>query len=89
MKTDSSAFALAIDDAIGSEQTLVKPLPDFLKNCLCFSSVTVLGNGNAVAMLSAEGIVRLLGIEGIPLSILSEDNAEPDIIPLNFEHNIA
>ena len=64
LKTGDRCFALLIDEAIETEQTLVKPLPEYLKNCLCYSSVTVLGNGSAIAILNAEGILRLMEIEG-------------------------
>ena len=64
LKAGDRNFALLIDDAYDTEQTLVKPLPVFFKNCLCYSSVTVLGNGNAITILDAEGILRLLAIKG-------------------------
>jgi two-component system chemotaxis sensor kinase CheA len=63
LKADGKSFAVLIDNAHKSEQTLIKPLPEYLKSCLCYSSVTVLGNGNAIAILDAEGIIRLMGIE--------------------------
>ena len=66
LKTGDSSFALLIDDANYTEQTLVKPLPEFFMNCICYSSVTVLGNGDAITILDAEGILRLMGINGAP-----------------------
>ena len=65
LKTGHTHYALLVDDITGTEQTLVKPLPEYLKNCICYSNVTVLGNGNAIAILSAEGILRMLQIEGV------------------------
>ena len=76
LKTDDRYFALLIDDAIETEQTLVKPLPEFLKSCLCYSNVTVLGNGSAIAILSAEGILRLMEIEGASKADFSEECAK-------------
>ena len=64
LKTGHSSFALHVDDITGTEQTLVKPLPEYLKNCPCYSNVTVLGNGNAIAILNAEGILRMMEMEG-------------------------
>jgi two-component system chemotaxis sensor kinase CheA len=63
LKTDGRSFALLIDDAIETVETLVKPLPAYLRNCPCYASVTVLGNGKAVTILDAGGIARLMGIE--------------------------
>ena len=56
-------FALLIDDALVTEQVLVKPLPIYLRNCPCYSNVTVLGNGNAVTIIDAEGIARYMNME--------------------------
>ena len=75
MKWDDRCFALLIDDAVKSEQMLVKPLPEYLNDCLCFSSVAVLGDGGAIAILSTQGIMRLMGITGAPVASLSEDNS--------------
>ena len=67
LKVEGKDFALLIDDAIETVETLVKPLPIYLQTCLCYSNVTVLGNGNAVAILDAEGILRLMGIEAVEM----------------------
>jgi len=65
LKADGRNFALLIDNALETEQVLVKPLPIYLQNCPCYSSVTVLGNGKAVTILDAAGIMRFMGIEDI------------------------
>jgi len=65
LKTDGKNFALLIDNALETEQILVKPLPIYLQNCPCYLSVTVLGNGMAVTILDAAGIMRFMGIEDI------------------------
>ncbi|MCL2763900.1 MAG: chemotaxis protein CheA [Treponema sp.] len=65
LKSDGKRFALLIDNALDTEQVLVKPLPIYLQNCPCYSSVTVLGNGKAVTILNAAGIMRFMGIEDI------------------------
>ncbi|MCL2812345.1 MAG: chemotaxis protein CheA [Clostridia bacterium] len=65
LKAENKDFALLIDNAIETVETLVKPLPLYLQPCLCYSNVTVLGNGNAVTILDAEGILRLMGIETV------------------------
>jgi len=56
-------FALLIEDALETEQVLVKPLPVYLQGCMCYSNVTVLGSGQAVMILDAEGIMRYMGVE--------------------------
>ena len=65
LRADGKSFALLIDDAIETEQVLVKPLPAYLQNCPCYSNVTVLGSGKAVTILDAEGVMRFMGVESI------------------------
>lgn len=71
-------FALLIDDALDTEQILVKSLPIYFRNCPCYSSATVLGSGRAVMILDAEGIMRFMDIGDIEadnkgIATLSED----------------
>ncbi len=69
-------FALLIDDAVGSEETLVKPLPLYLAGCRCYTGVTVLGNGGAIVIADAEGILRHLELEGVPKDEATSDAAQ-------------
>jgi len=72
LRAGDRTFALLIDDAVETEETLVKALPVYLQSCLCYSNVTVLGNGNAITILDAEGILRLMGIEAAEKNIADE-----------------
>ncbi|MCL2758722.1 MAG: chemotaxis protein CheA [Treponema sp.] len=63
LRADGKNFALLIDDALETEQILVKPLPIYLQNYPCYLCVTVLGNGKAITILDAAGIMRFMGIE--------------------------
>ena len=65
LRADGKTFSLLIDDALETEQVLVKPLPMYLQNCPCYSNVTVLGNGKAVTILDAEGVMRFMGIGNV------------------------
>ncbi|MCL2487926.1 MAG: chemotaxis protein CheA [Oscillospiraceae bacterium] len=78
LRAGDKSFALLIDDAIETEQTLVKPLPVYLQSCLCYSSVTVLGNGSAITILDAEGIIRLMGIEAPEQPAAETAGGKPD-----------
>jgi len=78
LKTGDKSFAFLVDDVLGIEQTLVKPLPEYLKSCPCYSNVTVLGNGNAITILNAEGILHLMGITGTLKADLLEEGAKID-----------
>jgi len=65
LRAEGKSFALLIDDALETEQVLVKALPVYIQNCPCYSSVTVLGNGKAVTILDTEGIMRFMGVDDI------------------------
>ena len=87
LRADGKCFALMIDDALESEQVLVKPLPIYLSSCMCFSNVTVLGSGQAVTILDAEGIMRFMKVDNIDEETtqqlltrlgIEEDNIETD-----------
>lgn len=83
LKSADRYFALLIDDASSTEETLVQPLPVYLRRCRCYASVMVLGSGHAITILDTEGIMRLLGIEGVPKESVeekSEKAARPVII---------
>jgi len=84
LRADRKSFALLIDDALETEQVLVKSLPMYLQNCPCYSNVTVLGSGNAVTILDAEGIMRFMGIGHIEKEsdekVVSTDNEKQIII---------
>jgi two-component system chemotaxis sensor kinase CheA len=66
LNTGDKNFALLIEDAVAAAQALVSPLPLCLRGCRCYSGVTVLGSGEAIMVLDAEGIKRLAGVEGSP-----------------------
>jgi len=76
LRSDEKSFALLIDEAVKTEQTLVKPLPVYLQNCPCYLSVTVLGNGKAVTILDAAGIIRFMGIEDIEKEAVKHQQLE-------------
>lgn len=71
LRAGGKSFALLIDNATDTEQVLVKPLPIYLQNIPCYSNVTVLGNGSAVTILDAEGIMRYMRLD-----VLEKEAAE-------------
>lgn len=57
LKIGSRQFGIAVDAIHGSEEILVKPLPKFLKDCKCYSGVTIMGDGKTAMILDPEGII--------------------------------
>jgi len=92
LRSGDVRFALLIDDALVTEQVLVKPLPIYLRNCPCYSNVTVLGNGNAVTILDAEGIARYMNIEDTlkiaEKKLLAQISSEEEIIEKDSQKQI-
>lgn len=58
LKLGSKKFGIAVDKINGSEETLVKPLPVYLKESKCYSGVTILGDGKAALILDPEGVIE-------------------------------
>lgn len=59
LKMGTRLFGIGVDSIVGSEETLVKPLPIYLKECICYSGVTIMGDGKTSLILDLEGIIRL------------------------------
>ena len=69
-------FGLAVEDVLGSEETLVKPVPIYLKDCLAYSGVTILGDGRTAMIIDAEGIVRISELKFLDGSEAFAENLE-------------
>lgn len=63
LKIGNRMFGMVVDSIIGREETLVKPLPIYLKDCICYSGVTILGDGKTSMILDSEGIIRLTDLK--------------------------
>ena len=58
LKIGSKRLGIAVDAILGSEEILVKPLPAYIKECKCFSGVTIMGDGKTALILDTEGIIE-------------------------------
>jgi len=63
IRTGSKRFGLAVDRIYDEEEILVKPLPKYLKNCICYSGVTILGDGKTAMILDVDGIASFTRME--------------------------
>ena len=57
IKIGSRKLGIAVDAIHGSEEILVKPLSSFIKDCKCYSGVTIMGDGKTAMILDPEGII--------------------------------
>ncbi|PKM94418.1 MAG: ATP-binding protein [Firmicutes bacterium HGW-Firmicutes-1] len=58
IKIGSRRLGLAVDAIHGSEEILVKTLPVYVKDCKCYSGVTILGDGKTSMILDPSGIIE-------------------------------
>lgn len=71
IKTGSYRYGIAVDVIHDGEEILVKSLPSYIKDCKCYSGVTILGDGRVAMILDPEGIV-----EKADLKFIEEQDAK-------------
>jgi two-component system chemotaxis sensor kinase CheA len=62
IKSGSKLFGLVVDTIHDGEEILVKPLPRFLRDCQCYSGVTIMGDGRTAMILDPEGLIARAGL---------------------------
>lgn len=73
IKTGSYRYGIAVDVIHDGEEILVKSLPSYIKDCKCYSGVTILGDGRVAMILDPEGIIEKADLKFI------EENDEKSI----------
>jgi two-component system chemotaxis sensor kinase CheA len=63
VKTGSRRFGLIIDKMTGTEEIVVNPLPNTLKNLHIYQGTTIMGDGEVAMVLDVDGIARHVGVE--------------------------
>ncbi|HYE82404.1 MAG TPA: chemotaxis protein CheW [Clostridia bacterium] len=58
IKIGARRLGLCVDKLHGSEEILVKPLPVYIQDCICYSGVTILGDGKTAMILDPSGIIE-------------------------------
>jgi two-component system chemotaxis sensor kinase CheA len=62
LKVGNTHYGLVIDEIIGTEEIVVKPLHPAIKTLGIYSGATIMGNGNTALILDVGGISRHAGI---------------------------
>lgn len=62
VKAGARRYGLAVDRVLGNEEIVVKPMHRRLRGLKLFSSATILGDGCAALILSAQGVANAAGI---------------------------
>lgn len=79
IKIGSRKLGIAVDAILGSEEILVKPLSSYIKDCKCYSGVTIMGDGNPAMILDTEGIIVKANLR------FNEENTEKADLSLEEE----
>lgn len=58
LRVGSNRFGLIVDQVLGTEEIVVKPMHPALKSLGCYSGATVMGDGQVAMILDIEGITR-------------------------------
>jgi len=62
LKAGSSRYGLIVDQILGTEEIVVKPMHWAVKSLGIYSGATIMGNGKVALILDVEGIARHAGI---------------------------
>ncbi len=76
LRTESSMFGLVVDDVLDSEEIVVKPLSEYLKNCQWYSGATIMGDGKVAMILDPGGIAAKAKLK---FSDLERDTADAKV----------
>jgi two-component system chemotaxis sensor kinase CheA len=62
LHAEGVAFGLVVDEILASQEIVVKPLADSLKQTSIFSGATILGDGRVALILDVPGLARHSGV---------------------------
>jgi len=64
VNAEGATFGLVVDEILASQEIVVKPLADALKQTAVFSGATILGDGRVALILDVPGLARHSGVAG-------------------------
>ncbi|MBP7562966.1 MAG: chemotaxis protein CheW [Candidatus Cloacimonetes bacterium] len=80
MKHDENEFGLVVDEIFDHEEIVVKTIPRFFKNSMCYAGTTIMGDGSVALILDIGGVANKgrLNFTGMKeqQQILSEDELD-------------
>ena len=75
LRHDDNEFGLVVDEIFDHEEIVVKTIPHFFKDTLCYSGTTIMGDGTVALILDVNGISRKgnLNFTGLKEQTVSDD----------------
>ncbi len=64
---DSNEFGLVVDEIVENEEIVVKSIPQFFKNCQCYSGTTIMGDGSVALILDIPGMASKAKLDFVGL----------------------
>ncbi|HIJ83368.1 MAG: hybrid sensor histidine kinase/response regulator [Magnetococcales bacterium] len=58
LNVGGNEFGMVVDEVLDSEEIVVKPLPSYFKDNLCFSATTILGDGSVALIIDYAGLME-------------------------------
>ncbi|MBF0154862.1 MAG: chemotaxis protein CheW [Magnetococcales bacterium] len=62
LNVGGNEFGMVVDEVLDSEEIVVKPLPSFFKDNVCFSATTILGDGTVSLIIDYAGVMERANI---------------------------
>lgn len=62
LKVGVNRFGLCVEELYDTEEIVVKPLSQYIKDCRCFSGATILGDGKVIMILDVSGMASFSGL---------------------------
>ncbi|MBF0588579.1 MAG: chemotaxis protein CheW [Magnetococcales bacterium] len=62
LNVNGNEFGMVVDEVLDSEEIVVKPLPSFFKDNICFSATTILGDGTVSLIIDYAGMMEQANI---------------------------
>jgi two-component system, chemotaxis family, sensor kinase CheA len=79
VKVGRSQFGLAVQGVFHTEEIVVKPMSQRLRQIGVFSGTTILGDGNVILILDPNGLAASVGaVQGSPYDTAEATKAKPD-----------
>ncbi len=79
LKVGKASIGLIVDQVIGTEEIVVKPMHSTLKSLSCYSGGTIMGDGKVALILDVDGIRRHTGIELVTENSSIDENLDTKV----------
>ncbi len=63
LKIGTNRYGLVVDQVLDSEEIVVKPLTNFVKDANCYAGATIMGDGKVAMILDIAGIAEFANLE--------------------------